>query len=335
MPSDLTTSYLGLRLRHPIVVSACTLSQSLDNLRRLEAAGAAAVVLYSLFEEQIEHEDSEFVRVQEFGTDSFAEALTYFPAFDQFPAAPEKYLRHIEEAKKALSIPVIASLNGITQGGWVRYARLMESAGADALELNIYFVAADCDVDGREVEKRYLDLVAAVREGVRIPLAVKIGAQFSSPGHMAKQLVQAGANGLVLFNRFLQPDIDLDLLEVRPHLELSTPFESLLPLRWIAILRGRVQCSLALTSGVHSARELIKAVLAGADAVMIASVLYQKGFDVIGQMISDLCTWMDDHEYDTIEEMKGALSQQNCPDPTAFERGNYMKALVSYVGREI
>ncbi|MCS7237998.1 MAG: dihydroorotate dehydrogenase-like protein [Thermoguttaceae bacterium] len=335
MPSDLSTRYLGLRLRHPIVISACTLSQDIDNLRRLEAAGAAGVVLYSLFEEQIEHEDSEFVRVQEFGTDSFAEALTYFPSFDQFATAPEKYLRHIEAAKKAVSIPVIASLNGITRGGWVRYARLMESAGADALELNIYFVAADCDVDGREVEKRYIDLVAAVRESVGIPLAVKIGPQFSSPGHMARQLVQAGANGLVLFNRFLQPDIDLDLLEVRPHLEFSTPYESLLPLRWIAILRGRVRCSLALTSGVHSARELAKAILAGADVVMIASVLYQKGFDVIGQMISELMTWMDEHEYDSVEEMKGALSQQNCPDPTAFERGNYMKALVSYVGREI
>lgn len=335
MPSDLSTTYLGMRLRNPLVVAACTLSQDIDNMRRLEQAGAAAIVLYSLFEEQIEHEEAELARVQEFGADSFAEALSYFPSFESFHSGPEQYLRHIEAAKKAVSIPVIASLNGVTRGGWVRYARLMESAGADALELNIYFVAADCDVDGRQVEQRYIDLVKAVRESVKIPLAVKLGPQFSSPGHMARQLAEAGANGLVLFNRFLQPDIDLDLLEVRPHLELSTPFESLLPLRWVAILRGRVPCSLALTSGIHSARELAKALLVGADVGMIASVLYVKGMGEIGRILSDLAVWMDEHEYNTVEEMKGALSQQNCPDPAAFERGNYMKALVSYTGRAI
>ncbi len=324
-----------MRLRNPLVVAACTLCQELDNLRRFEEAGAGAVVLHSLFEEQIEHDQTEFAMVQEYGADSFAEALSYFPSFELFHTGPEEYLRHIEAAKKAVSIPIIASLNGITRGGWSRYAQLMESAGADALELNIYFVAADCNMDGREVEQRYIELVQAVRESIKIPLAVKLGSQFSSPGHLARQLVEAGADGLVLFNRFLQPDIDLDLLEVRPCLKLSTPLESLVPLRWIAILYGRVKCSLALTSGIHSAQELAKAILAGADVGMIASVLYQEGFGVIGRILTDLAAWMDEHEYPSVAAMKGALSQQNCPDPAAFERGNYMKALVSYTGRLI
>jgi len=335
MSVDVSTKYLGLALRNPVVVSASPLSANLDNIRRAEEAGAAAVVLYSLFEEQIEHEAKEFATVPELGADSFAEALSYFPSFDEYRGGPEEYLRQIEAAKKAVSIPIIASLNGITRGGWTRYAKSMEDAGADALELNFYYVAADPSLDGREVEKRCVDIVAAVRQSVRIPLAVKLGAQFSALGHLAKQLADAGANGLVLFNRFLQPDIDLETVEVRPHLELSTPFESLLPLRWIAILYGRVNCSLALTSGIHSGRELTKAILAGADVGMIASVLFLKGFQAIGDMLSELKEWMQQHEYASVEQMKGALSQRNCPDPDAFERGNYMKALVSFTGQPI
>jgi len=335
MSVDISTKYLGLSLRNPVVAAASPLSANLENIRRLEEAGVAAVVFYSLFEEQIEHEAKEFAIVPEVGADSFAEALSYFPSFDEFRGGPEEYLRQIEAAKRAVSVPVIASLNGITRGGWTRYAKLMEDAGADALELNIYYVAADPAIDGREVEKRCVDLVAAVRQSVRIPLAVKLGSQFSALGHFAKQLVDAGANGLVLFNRFLQPDIDLETVEVRPHLELSTPFESLLPLRWIAILYGRVNCSLALTSGIHSGRELIKAILAGADVGMIASVLFLKGFQVIQAILSELQEWMEEHEYTSVDQMKGALSQRNCSDPEAFERGNYMKALVSFTGQPI
>jgi dihydroorotate dehydrogenase (fumarate) len=335
MSVDISTKYLGLSLRNPVVAAASPLSANVENIRRLEEAGVAAVVFYSLFEEQIEHEAKEFAIVPEVGADSFAEALSYFPSFDEFRGGPEEYLRQIEAAKRAVSVPIIASLNGITRGGWTRYAKLMEDAGADALELNIYYVAADPAIDGREVEKRCVDLVAAVRQSVRIPLAVKLGSQFSALGHFAKQLVDAGANGLVLFNRFLQPDIDLETVEVRPHLELSTPFESLLPLRWIAILYGRVNCSLALTSGIHSGRELIKAILAGADVGMIASVLFLKGFQVIQAILSELQEWMEEHEYTSVDQMKGALSQRNCSDPEAFERGNYMKALVSFTGQPI
>jgi dihydroorotate dehydrogenase (fumarate) len=335
MPVDLSTRYLGFQLRNPLVTSACSLCANIDNLRRLEEAGVSAIVLHSLFEEQIEHEDTEFARLPELGADSFAEALSYFPSLNEHRIGPDHYLRHIEAAKRAVSVPIIASLNGVTRGGWTRYARLMEDAGADALELNIYFVAADCSLDGREVEQLCIDLVAAVRESVRIPLAVKLGAQFSAIGSLARQLVSAGANGLVLFNRFLQPDIDLETVEVKPHLELSTPFEALLPLRWIAILYGRVNCSLALTSGIHSARELAKAILAGADVGMIASVLYLKGFKQVPVILRELQAWMEEHEYSSVEEMKGALSQRNCPNPTAFERGNYMKALVSYTGQAI
>ncbi len=335
MSVDLSTKYLGFSLANPIVVAACTLSQKVDNVRRLEAAGASAVVLYSLFEEQITHEQVELARVHEFGTDSFAEALTYFPEADDYQVGPESYLRHIEQVKQAVRIPIIASLNGVSRGGWIRYARLMQDAGADALELNVYFIAADCDMTGAEVEQQYLELVQAVAESVSIPLAVKIGAQFSSPGNMAKRLVEAGAKGLVLFNRFLQPDINLEALQVCPHLELSTPFESLLPLRWIAILRGRVDCSLALTSGVHTPQELIKGLLVGADVTMIASVLYRKGPGEIVRLLDGLRQWMIDNEYESVEQMKGSMSQCKCPDPAAFERGNYMKALVSYTGQPI
>jgi len=335
MSVDLGTTYLGLRLKNPLVIAACPLTQKLDVLRRLEAAGAAAAVLPSLFEEQIAHEEVELTRVHEHGADSFAEALTYFPEQDDFRFGPDNYLEHIEKAKKAVGIPIIASLNGISQGGWTRYARLMQDAGADALELNVYFIAADLSMAGQDVEQQYLDLVATVNQSVSIPLAVKVGPYFSSMGRLAKRLVEAGADGLVLFNRFLQPDINLDDLEVTPRLVLSRAHESLLPLRWIAILHGRISASLALTSGLHSADGMVKALLAGADVGMIASTLYQEGIEQVGGILDGLRTWMEEKEYDSVEQLKGSMSQENCPDPAAFERGNYMKALTSFTGEFI
>ena len=332
MTVDLSTKYLGLELKNPLVIAACSLTQSPDNLRRLEEAGAAAAVFPSLFEEQITHDEAELTRAHEVGTDSFAEALTYFPQQEDYRFGPENYLKNIEEAKKAVSIPLIASLNGVSQGGWVRYAKLMQDAGADALELNVYFIAADTEMTGQAVESQYLDLVSAVKESVSIPLAVKVGPYFSSPGHMARRLAEAGADGLVLFNRFLQPDIGLEELEVSPRLELSTPYELLLPLRWIAILRGRVDASLALTSGLHGSQEMLKALLAGADVGMIASALYKKGFAVVGEILQGMTAWMEEKEYESVEQLKGSMSQANCPDPAAFERGNYMKALTSFSG---
>jgi dihydroorotate dehydrogenase (fumarate) len=335
MSVDLVTKYLGLSLANPLVAAACPLTESLDNLRRLEDAGAAAAVLPSLFEEQIEHDELEMARVHQRGADSYAEAITYFPEMDDYRVGPDGYLENIAKAKKAVSIPIIASLNGTSQGGWIRYARLMQDAGADALELNVYFIAADTEMTGPQVESQYLDLVSAVKKSVTIPLAVKIGPYFSSPGQMARRLVQAGADGLVLFNRFLQPDIDLESLETAARLVLSTPYESLLPLRWIAILRGRLQASLALTSGIHDAPGLIKAVLAGADVVMVASTLYKNGFEQAGVMISGLRQWMEERQYESVGQMRGSMSQVNCPDPAAFERGNYMKALTSFTGKFI
>jgi dihydroorotate dehydrogenase (fumarate) len=335
MNLDLRTKYLGLELASPLVVSACPLTQKLDSLKALEAAGAAAAVLPSLFEEQIEHDEAEMTKAREFGTESFAEALTYFPEQEDYRSGPDDYLDYIGEAKKAVSIPIIASLNGTSKGGWVRYAKLMQDAGADALELNVYFIATDLEMTGAEVEKRYLDLVAAVKQSVSIPLAVKVGPYFSSMGNMAKRLVASGADGLVLFNRFLQPDIDLDAMELHPKLELSTSSELLKPLRWIAILHGRVAASLALTSGIHQASDLAKALLAGADVGMVASAFYREGVGHARTILDGLSAWMAENEYDSVEQLKGSMSQENCPDPAAFERGNYMKALVSFTGKAI
>jgi dihydroorotate dehydrogenase (fumarate) len=335
MTVDLKTNYLGLTLKNPLVVAASPLSDQLENLRKAEACGAAAVVLHSLFEEQITHDQEEMSKVYEHGTDSFAESLSYFPEMEDFRLGPESYLDRVEAAKKAVKIPVIASLNGTSPGGWIRYAKLMQDAGADALELNVYFIAADIEMSGADVEKQYCDLVSAVKQSVSIPLAVKIGPYFSSVGHMARKLVDAGADGLVLFNRFLQPDIDLEELEVKPKLELSNPFEQLLPLRWVAILRGRVQASLALTTGIHGPECMIKALLAGADVGMIVSTLYKKGISQIGTILKGVESWMEEKEYASVEQLKGSMSQANCPDPAAFERGNYMKALTNYSGHFI
>jgi len=335
MSVDLQTTYLGLKLANPLVIAASPVTDSLDALKRLEAAGAAAAVLPSLFEEQVVHDEVELAKIYDFGAESFAEALTYFPEQDDYRIGPDNYLRHIEQAKKAVKIPIIGSLNGTSQGGWTRYAKLMQDAGADALELNVYFVAADLSMSSAEVESMYTDLVAAVKNSVSIPLAVKVGPYFSSMGYMAKRLVEAGADGLVLFNRFLQPDIDLESLEIKPHLALSNPAELLVPLRWIAILHGRLQASLAVTSGIHSAEGLAKAILAGADVGMVASMVLREGIDKVGKVLTGLRAWMEEKEYESVRQMQGSMSQENCPEPAAFERGNYMKALTSYTGRAV
>ncbi len=335
MSAELNTTYLGLKLKNPLVVSACPLTAEIDQLKRLEQAGAAAAVLPSLFEEQIEHDSMQVAEAQEFGTESFAEALTYFPQQDEYRSGPEKYLETIVKAKKAVAIPIVASINGTSKGGWVRYAKMMQEAGADALELNVYFVPGELEMTGKDVEDRYLELVATVKGSISIPLAVKVGPYFSSMGNMAVRLVEAGADGLVLFNRFFHPDIDLEKMETHPQLHLSTSAELSVPLRWIALLHGRAKASLAATSGIHDAPGLLKALLAGADVGMIASVLYQKGIGEVSEILAGLSKWMEEKEYSSVEQLKGSMSRENCPDPSAFQRGNYMKTLTSFVGKAI
>jgi dihydroorotate dehydrogenase (fumarate) len=330
---DLSTSYLGLPLRNPIVASASPLTGSLDTLRALQNEGVAAVVLPSLFEEQIEHEEIDIHELLEHQTHSFGEALTWFPELEDYNTGPTRYLEHLAHAKAALDVPVIASLNGVSAGGWLRYARLCEEAGADALELNVYAVETDLAHSAADVEERTLALVGQVRAAVSIPIAVKVGPFYSAFAHMAVRLADAGADGLVLFNRFLQPDIDLETLEVAPWLPLSTPVELRLPLRWIAILRGRVDVDLAGTTGVHDWRGALKLLLAGADVVMVASALLARGPGVVGELLEGVEAWMAEGEYASVAQLKGSLSQASCPDPAAFERGNYMRALVSYAPR--
>jgi len=332
MSVDLTTRYLGLTLKNPLVVSACPLTGDLDSLRQLAAAGAAAVVLPSLFEEQIEHDELAIHQLYEFQTESFAESLDYFPQLDDYNTGPDSYLKQIRAAKQAVDIPVIGSLNGESSGGWTRYAQLFEKAGADALELNVYFVPTDVELSGQQVEDRYVELVASVRRTVAIPLAIKVGPFFSSLPHMARRLASAGADGLVLFNRYLEPDIDLETLDVVPRLELSHREELRVPLRWIAILRDRVATSLAATTGVHEADDALKVLLAGADVAMMASALLKHGPGHLTAMLDQLRGWLVEHQYASIEQLKGSVSQKNCADPAAYERSNYMKALISYCG---
>ncbi len=288
-------------------------------------------MLPSLFEEQIEHEELQIHGAFEAGADSFAEALSYLPSFEEYNTGSDVYLRHLEETKKELSIPVIASLNGISIGGWTTYARRMQEAGADALELNVYFIAADPDEPGEAVERRYVDLVGAVRAEITIPLAVKIGPFFSSVGHVARQLIDAGADGLVLFNRFMQPDIDLEGLRVDPTLHLSSPDELLLPLRWIAILRGRIRASLAATTGVHSGADALKVLLAGADVAMMASALLHEGPEHVGVVLDEIRSWLDERDYGSIDQLRGSMSQENIPNPIAFSRSNYAQLVTSFV----
>jgi dihydroorotate dehydrogenase (fumarate) len=284
--------------------------------------------MQSLFEEQIEHDEIQTHRVLETGAESFAEARSYFPELEEYNTGPAEYLRHLEATKRELRIPVIASLNGVSEGGWTRYAKLMQDAGADALELNVYFVAADPEETGADVER--LDLVAAVRDSISIPLAVKVGQYFSSPANMARRLVQAGADGLVLFNRFVQPDIDLETLQVEQTLHLSTSEELLPVLRWIAILHGRIDASIAATTGVHTAEDAVKLLLAGADVTMMASALFRHGPEHVRVVLDGLTAWLDEHDYASIEQMKGSVSQRNVSDPVAFARSNYMQMLVKY-----
>ncbi len=335
MSASLSTEYLGLSLKNPLVISACPVTNDLDKLRELEQAGAAAAVLPSLFEEQIEHDDVDMSDVQDAGSEGFAESLSFFPEPSDYRTGPEKYLDYIGDAKRAVSIPLIASLNGSSQGGWVSYARRMEEAGADALELNVYYVPTDVTLSGEDVEQQHVDLVAAVRESISIPLAVKVGPYFSAFANLAKRLVDAGADGLVLFNRYLQPDIDLIELTTKSELELSRPFELLLPLRWAAILRNRVDASLAVTTGIHDGDSLLKALLVGADVGMIASVLLQEGIGAVERILSGLSSLLEAKSYESVDQLKGSMSRENCSDPSAFARGNYMKALISHVGPAI
>ncbi|MFV2066049.1 MAG: dihydroorotate dehydrogenase-like protein [Pirellulales bacterium] len=330
MSVNLSTEYLGLKLQHPLMASASPLSGTADGLRALEQAGASAAVLPSLFEEQIQHDEAELNRLYEHQAESFAESLSYFPEGQDYRSAPDDYLSNLEEAKKSVSIPLIGSLNGCSLGGWTRYAKSMQNAGADALELNIYYVPTDPNVTGEEVEKRYAELVASVRESVTIPMAVKFGTNFSSIPNFAKRLVDSGANGLVMFNRWLEPDIDLEELKITPSLVLSNEYVMRVPLRWIAILREHLTVSMAATSGVHRFEAAAKLLLVGADVVMMASVLLQQGAEVLGQMRDQLSVWMDQNEYASVSQMKGSMSRANCPQPSELARGNYMKALVSY-----
>jgi dihydroorotate dehydrogenase (fumarate) len=327
---DLSTTYLGLKLKNPLVPSASPLSRNLDSMKRLEDAGASAIVMYSLFEEQIAHEAAELNHYLAYGTESFAEALTYFPESREYNLGPDEYVELLGRAKKALGIPVIGSLNGISTGGWITIAKKIEQAGADALELNVYYIPTDPKLTGQDVEDRYLEVLHAVRRTVTIPVAVKLSPFFSSFSNIARRLELAGANGLVLFNRFYQPDIDLDALEVKPDVVLSTSESLRLPLRWIAILSGRVKVSLAATSGIHSAVDVIKVLMAGADVTMLCSALLQHGPGHLGTVLKDLQQWMLEHEYLSVGQMKGSMSQRSIADPAAFERANYMRALNSY-----
>jgi len=327
---DLSTQYLGLKLRSPLVVSASPMSEDVGNIKRMEDAGASAVVLYSLFEEQLKQDRLELNENLEQGTESFAEALTYFPEPDDFRLGPEEYLKHIAAAKKATRIPIIASLNGSSEGGWTDYSKKIEQAGADAIELNIYYIPTDMDLTGTEVEMTYLDILKSVKANVKIPVAVKLSPFFSSFANMAKRLDHAGADGLVLFNRFYQPDIELESLEVRPNILLSTPMAMRLPLRWVALLHNRVKASLAATSGIHRASDVLKMLLVGADVTMLCSTLIRHGIPQIANIERDLEVWLTEHEYESVSQLKGSLSQAKCPEPAAFERSQYMKALTGY-----
>ena len=327
---NLETTYLGLKLKNPIVASASPLSATVEGVKRLEDAGAAAVVLPSLFEEQIRHEELELVHNLEQGTESFAESLTYFPEAGKYTLAPDRYVKRVEKTKKAVSIPVIGSLNGVSTGGWIKYARKIQEAGADALELNLYYLPTDVNLSSSQIEDNSLKLVHDIRAQVKIPLAVKLAPFFTALPNFAKRLAEAGADGLVLFNRFYQPDMDLENLEVVPNLVLSDSDELRLPLRWIAILYGKVKADLALTSGVHTAEDAIKALMAGASVAMTTSAILKRGIQAIPQILNGMEAWMTAHEYVSVKQMRGSMSQGAVADPAAFERANYMKVLNSF-----
>lgn len=326
----LTTNYMGLTLKNPLVASSSPLSHNVDSIRRLEDAGAAAVVMYSLFEEQITFDSFYVDHYLTSGTNSYAESLSYFPEMQSYNVWPDEYMKLIRHAKEAVDIPVIGSLNGVSAGGWTDYAALMEEAGADAVELNVYYIPTNEDLSGSDVENVYLEILREVKRTVSIPVAIKLSPFFSSTANMAKRLVEEGADGLVLFNRFYQPDIDLENLEIVPRLVLSNSSELRLPLRWVAILYGRLLADLAITTGIHTSQDVLKALMAGAKVTMMASELLQNGLRRINAILDEMRSWMNEHEYESVAQMIGSLSQQHCAEPAAFERANYMKMLASY-----
>ena len=328
--TNLSTTYLGLNLKNPLVASASPLSKKQDRAKRLEDAGISAIVMYSLFEEQIIHESLELDHYLNRGSDSFAEALSYLPDGGLYGITPEKYLNQVAGLKKALKIPVIGSLNGVSKGGWTNYARKIEEAGADALELNLYFIPTDMDMTSNDIEDMQVELVAEVKSAIKIPLAVKISPFVTSIPNFVKRLVEAGADGLVLFNRFYQPDFDLDELEIVHSLDLSTSAELRLPLRWISILHGKVNTDFALTSGIHTHKDVLKAMMCGAKVAMMASGLLHNGEQVVGPILSELEAWMQEREYESVQQMQGSMNQKSVKEPAAFERANYMKVLGSF-----
>ena len=331
---DLSTNYLGLKLRNPIVVSASPLTEKLENFARLEDAGAAAIVMYSLMEEQIEAESENIDNALEYGANSYAESTSYLPDMQKYHIGPDRYLELLHKGKASVSIPVIASLNGRSPGGWVRYSEYMEQAGADALELNIFDVASDPDLSASDLETRYCNIVRAIRKSVRIPIAVKLGPYFTSCANFAKRLSDAGADGIVIFNRFYQPDFDLEEMEVTPNLVLSSPHELRLRLHWAAILYHQVETYIAITGGVHDSSDVLKCMMAGAHVAMMTSALLRYGIEHIGVVLAGIENWMEEHEYVSIRQMRGAMSMVNIENPAAFLRGNYLKTLGSYTWRE-
>jgi dihydroorotate dehydrogenase (fumarate) len=330
---NLTTTYLGFKLRTPLVPSASPLSEKIDNIKRMEDAGAPALVFHSLFEEQVRQDRHELQYYLDQGTESYAEALTYFPEHAEFKVGPEAYLEHIAEAKAAVSIPIIGSLNGSTFGGWMKYAQQIAEAGADALELNIYSIPSDPEKSAEDIEASYLTILASVKAQVKIPVAMKLSPYFTNFAQFARRADQTGANALVLFNRFYQPDIELETLEISPNVLLSTPMAMRLPMRWIAMLYGRIGANLAATSGIHRATDALKMLMAGADVTMLCSVLLRRGIEHIRVIEREMREWMEEHEYESVEQLKGSMSQRNCPDPSAFERAQYMRALATYPTR--
>jgi dihydroorotate dehydrogenase (fumarate) len=328
---DLTTTYMGLKLKNPVVPSASPLSANLDTIKQMEDAGASAIVLHSLFEEQIEFEAEALAHFLEQGTQSFAEALTYFPEVQDYRREPDDYVEHIRKAKEAVDLPIIPSLNGVSAGGWISYAQRFEEAGADAVELNVYFIPTSFHLMSYDVEDLYVKLLKEVKRHVSIPVAMKLSPYFSAMPQMADMLDAEGADALVLFNRFYQPDIDIEELAVTPNLQLSSPVEMRLPMRWIAILYGHVDCSLALTSGIHSSEDIIKAVMVGADVANVCSVLLKEGVGKIEELVRGTAEWMEEHEYESFEQMKGSMSHKSVAEPAAFERANYQKVLNSYL----
>ncbi len=324
---DLSTTYLGLPLKNPLMPGASPMVDKLDTVRRLEDAGAAAIVMHSLFEEQITSQQlAEFAHT-EFSADSSSEASSYFPQMADYALGPDKYLEQIAKIKDAVSIPVIGSLNGISIGGWTDHARLIQQAGADALELNVYYVATNPNESGTEVEQRTLDILEAVKASVTIPVAVKLSSYFSSPGHFAKQLDARGAAGVVMFNRFYQPDINIEELEATPHLELSNSTELRQRLRWIAIIHGHIKANIALSGGVHSFEDIIKGIMVGADVVQMVSTLLKHGPEHLAGLLAELKQWMEVHEYESVDQMRGSMSLSHCPDPSVYERANYLRVL--------